>query len=777
MTATLLSPPAPDYLELHGVRTNNLQNVSLRIPKRQITVFTGVSGSGKSSLVFGTIAAEAQRQRHETFSLFVRNRLPPLDAPDADLLDRLSTAIVVDQKRFGGGARSTLGTITDTYALLRLLFARLGQPYVGGSAAFSFNDPAGMCLACGGLGEQVRVNAEALFDRSKSLNEGAILFPPFAVGTWYWNTFAQSGLFELDKPLAAYTAAEWQQLLHGKNKRVTYLTIGGPVTGDYEGVVDKFTRLFVQKDLDGAAEAKRAQVLRFVHAAPCPSCQGSRLNEAARSCRLHGLTIAECAALEVGALRRFLAGIADPVAAPVVAGLDLRLGHLERMGLDYLRLDRPTATLSGGEGQRVKMTRHLSSNLVDLLYIFDEPSAGLHPRDVLRLNELLRRLRDRGNTVLGVEHDRDVILQADHVVDVGPRAGRGGGHIVYEGPVAGLLRADTLTGHHLRRLPRLNTAPRQPTGQWPIRGAALHNLRQVSVDVPAGVLVVVTGVAGSGKSSLINGVFRAQQPGAVVIDRRPVGASSRSNPATYTGALDDIRRLFARAHQVSAALFSFNSRGACPFCQGAGFQYTGLAFLEPVRTTCSGCQGRRFTADVLRYTWQGKNISEVLALTVREVLEFFPQPALQARLRPLAEVGLDYLSLGQPLSTLSGGECQRLKIARELPRQGNLYLLDEPTTGLHLAYVGLLLALLNRLVDQGNSVVVIEHNPDVIAAADHIIDLGPEGGTRGGQVVFTGPPAQLLEAPHSLTGAYLRQALRKAAAPPVPASAKTPLLD
>jgi excinuclease UvrABC ATPase subunit len=743
---------------IKGARENNLKNVNVRIPKRKITVFTGVSGSGKSSLVFDTISAEAQRQLNETFSAFIRNRLPRFSQPDTDLIQNLSTAVVIDQKRLGGNSRSTVGTITDIYAMLRLLFSRIGKPFVGHSNVFSFNDLAGMCPECSGVGQVVKVDVEKLLDRSKSLNEGAILFPAFKVGGWYWNTFANSRLFDNDKRLADYTPEEWDVLLYGKKSKIVYHTTGGPIESDYEGLLVKLTRLYLKRDSSELSKSKRESIERFLSYSDCSLCGGSRLNQEALGCRINGYNIAQCAAMEITELIRVVGAIRDPIAGPMIDGILTRLNHLVSIGLDYLSLDRQTATLSGGESQRIKMIRHLCSSLTDMIYIFDEPSVGLHPRDVHRLNRMLCQLRDKGNTVLVVEHDREVMEIADYIIDVGPHAGTRGGEIVYEGDFMGLLRADTLTGRCLKQGLPLKTSPRTPMEWMTVTSTRLHNLKNVTVDIPVGVLTVVTGVAGSGKSTLINGAFLPSHPEAIVIDQSAVGTSIRSNPATYTGMMDVIRRMFAAANKVSASLFSFNSKGACSNCHGIGMIYTDLAFLEPIRTTCEVCSGKRFNDEVLQYKLNGKSISDVLAMTVREASEFFSKEDLLRQLQTLEDVGLGYVTLGQPLNTLSGGECQRIKLAGELNKKGKLYVMDEPTTGLHMYDISRLMDIMNRLVDGGNTVVVIEHNLDVIKSADWIIDMGPEGGHRGGQIVFKGTPVQLAAAEHSITGAYLRKA-------------------
>ncbi|WP_152394321.1 ATP-binding cassette domain-containing protein [Paenibacillus guangzhouensis] len=743
---------------IEGARENNLKNVNVRIPKQKITIFTGVSGSGKSSLVFDTISAEAQRQLNETFSAFIRNRLPRFSQPDTDRIENLSTAVVIDQKKLGGNSRSTVGTITDIYAMLRLLFSRIGKPFAGNSHVFSFNDPAGMCPECSGVGQVVQFDVDKLLDRSKSLNEGAILFPVFKVGSWYLNTYIHSGLFDNDKRLADFAPTEWDTLLHGKESKIVYRTKGGDIKSDYEGLLPKLTRLYLKRDSSEMSDAKRETLNHFLTYSECDLCGGSRLNQAALGCRINGYNIAQCAAMEIGELIPMIEAIQDPVAGPMIDGILTRLNHLVSTGLEYLSLDRQTATLSGGESQRIKMVRHLSSSLTDMIYIFDEPSVGLHPRDVHRLNGMLGQLRDKGNTVLVVEHDREVMEIADYIIDVGPHAGSSGGEIVYEGDFAGLLRADTLTGQYLKQSLPLKTSSRVPKGWMTVAGASLHNLKDVTVDIPVGVLTVVTGVAGSGKSTLINGAFLPSHPEAIVINQSAVGISIRSNPATYTGMMDEIRRLFATANKVSTSLFSFNSKGACSNCQGLGVIYTDLAFLEPIRTTCEICAGRRFSDEVLEYRLNGKSISDVLAMTVREASEFFSGKELLRQLQTLGDVGLGYVTLGQPLSTLSGGECQRIKLAGELHKEGSLYVMDEPTTGLHMSDISRLMDITNRLVDRGNTVVVIEHNLDVIKSADWIIDMGPEGGHQGGRIVFEGTPVQLVAAEHSITGVYLRKA-------------------
>ncbi|WP_394827837.1 ATP-binding cassette domain-containing protein [Pendulispora albinea] len=739
-------------IEVHGARENNLKNVSLNIPKRKITVFTGVSGSGKSSLVFDTIAAEAQRQLNETFTAFVQGFLPRYGQPDVDHIEHLNAPIIIDQKRVGGGSRSTVGTYTDIAALLRLLFSRVGQPYVGPAYAFSFNTPQGMCPECEGIGKTVQVDLSKLLDRSKSLNGGAILHPEFKVGKWMWKMYPLSGLFDNDKPIADYSKKELDALLHGaEDVKVSW----GEFGSKYEGLVERFTRMYIKKDAAAMSERNRAVFEQFTTSQTCPSCKGARLNPSVLACTIRGRNIAQFSELEATELLAFLQGFTDPVAARVAAKFTERLRHLVDIGLGYLSLGRETATLSGGESQRIKMVRHLGNSLTEMLYILDEPSVGLHARDVARLNQLLRELRDKGNTVLVVEHDPDVIAVADHVVDIGPKAGTHGGEVVFEGTVDGLKRAGTLTGTFLSHSLPVKTKVRAPAGKLRIRNAALHNLKDVTVDIPTGVLTVVTGVAGSGKSTLINDVFLEQHPDAVVIDQSRVTANIRSTPSTYTGIMDDVRQAFAKANGVSASLFSFNSAGSCPNCNGLGVVYTDLAFMEGIASPCEVCEGKRFKDEVLAYSLRGKTISDVLNLTVEDALAFFTEKKIKAVLAAMNDVGLGYMRLGQPLSTMSGGEGQRLKLATELHKQGSVYVMDEPTTGLHLSDIGRLMAIIDRLVDAKNTVILIEHHLDVIRQADWIIDLGPEGGSGGGEVLFEGPPAELKACKRSITASFV----------------------
>ena len=771
-----------DLIRVLGARENNLRDIDIDLPKRRLTVFTGVSGSGKSSLVFGTIAAESQRLINETYSAFVQGFMPSLARPDVDILEGLTTAIIVDQERMGGNPRSTVGTATDASAMLRILFSRLGQPHIGTSQAFSFNIASargagaitvdrgpgkpqkerasfsvvgGMCPRCEGMGSVNDFDLTALFDDSRSLREGALTIPGYSMDGWYGRIYLGCGFFDPDKPIREYTERERHDLLY---REATRIKVEG-INITYEGLVPKLTKSMLAKDVDSMQPHIRAFVERAVTFTTCPDCGGTRLSELARSSRIRGLNIAEACAMQISELAEWVRGLEEPSVAPLLAKLSHTLDSFVEIGLGYLSLDRPAGTLSGGEAQRTKMVRHLGSALTDVTYVFDEPTAGLHPHDVQRMNDLLLRLRDHGNTVLVVEHEPETIAVADHVVDLGPGAGTAGGTVCYAGDVAGLRASGTVTGRHLDDRAALKTVLRRPTGVLPVRGATAHNLRGVDVDIPLGVLVVVTGVAGSGKSSLVHGSLPAGS-GAVSVDQTPIRGSRRSNPATYTGLLDPIRKAFAKATGARAALFSANSEGACPACNGAGVIYTDLAMMAGVAVPCEECEGRRFQPAVLEYRLGGRNIAEVLAMPVSEAAGFFAEgeartPAARTILDRLADVGLGYLSLGQPLTTLSGGERQRLKLATEMAAKGGLYVLDEPTTGLHLADVEQLLGLLDRLVDQGKSVIVVEHHLAVMAHADWIIDLGPGAGHDGGRIVFEGVPADLVAARSTLTGQHL----------------------
>ena len=744
-----------EYIEIRGARENNLKNVSLKIPKRKITLFTGVSGSGKSSLVFDTIAMEAQRLLAENFSTFLRGFMPKYPQPAADSLANLNMAVVIDQKRLGGGSHSTVGTVTDISSILRLLYSRAGKPSIGSANLFSFNDPKGMCPECNGLGRKVGANLDLFLDESKSLTEGAILYPGYAQGEWEWNILNESKFFDMDKKIAKYTNAERELLLFGKAQKVALKFGGKAVNLTYEGVIEKFTNKYIKKDLKSYSARTQKSVEPYLTMGPCHMCKGARLSPEALSVKVGGHTIAALQEMEVDELVEVIRSISAPEAKPILEALESRLIHLCDIGLEYLSLNRETDTLSGGESARVKMVKHLTSSLVDVMYIFDEPSVGLHPRDVHRLNELLQKLRDKGNTVLVVEHDPEVIKIADYVVDLGPLAGRAGGEVVFHGTFDALLKASTLTGRHLKQALPIKPEFRTARGTIPVRKAKVNNLKSVSVDFPKGVFTVVTGVAGSGKSSLVHQCFVPEHPEAIVIDQSAVGANSRSNPATYTGIMDIIRKAFASANRVAPALFSFNSKGACENCQGLGVVYTDLAYLDEVKLPCEVCGGKRFKDEVLSYKLAGKSISDVLEMSVAQGLEFFTLKEVLGVLEAMRDVGLDYLSLGQPLSTLSGGECQRIKLAGELHKKGSLYVMDEPTTGLHMSDIVHLLQIINRIVDEGNTMIVIEHNLDVIRNADWIVDMGPEGGHRGGTVLFEGTPRDLLTAKGSLTARYL----------------------
>lgn len=745
-----------NHIRVIGARENNLKDVTVSIPKKKITVFTGVSGSGKSSLVFDTIAAESQRQLNETFTSFIRHRLPHYGQPDVDALENLPVAILIDQKRIGGSARSTVGTATDIYSLLRLLYSRVGRPFVGYSDVFSFNNPQGMCPECEGLGVVKTINIDALIDRNKSLNEGAIRFPTFRPGDFRWKRYVCTGLFDNDKKLKDYTEDEWDTLLYKKGFKPPNPLEGWPLSSDYEGVIPRIERSFLNRESKEAARHKEA-IGQMVSKGVCPVCNGARLNRKVLGCRINGMNIADCAALQVNELMEVIREIDVPQVSTVTAALMERLENLVSIGLGYLTLNRQTSTLSGGESQRVKMVRHLGSSLTDITYIFDEPSIGLHPDDVHRLNGLIRRLCDKGNTVLVVEHDPDVIAIADHVIDIGPGAGTAGGKVVYEGSLAGLKASGTLTGKHLSHRPSLKANPRTPNGSLEIRHARMHNLKNVTVTIPMGVMTVVTGVAGSGKSTLIHNELPQRYPEAVLIDQSELRGSKRSNPATYTGLFDLVRSLFAKDNKVNPSLFSFNSAGACPECKGLGITYTDLAFMDPIVSKCEACQGRRFTDEVLACTLRGKNISEVLEMRITDARSFFREKDIVSILDRLLDVGLDYITLGQPLNTLSGGERQRIRLATELNNSGQIYVFDEPTTGLHMSDVNRLIVLMNRMVDQGGTVIVIEHNLDVISQGDWIIDMGPGAGNQGGHAIFTGPPKELIKAKSSRTGYYLKK--------------------
>ncbi|MBD0292052.1 MAG: excinuclease ABC subunit UvrA [Jiangellaceae bacterium] len=778
--------PAWGAIKVRGGRENNLRDIDVDIPKRKLTVFTGVSGSGKSSLVFETIAAESRRLINETYTAFVQGFMPTLARPDVESLEGLTAAIIVDQEPMGANARSTVGTATDAYDMLRVIFSRLGKPYIGPSSAFSFNLPAGsvrgevtlergrsepeyqehpitggMCPDCEGLGRVSTVDIDALVDRDKSLNEGAITFPNFQVGGWYHRIFVDSGFFDPDKKLRDYTEAEWQRFLYGPEAKVKTEMIN--LT--YYGLVDRIRRQYLIKDPDSLQPQLRAAVGRVSTTTPCPACEGTRLNTVARSSRIDGENIADCAAMQISDLAAWIRGIDAHGAGPMIEHLGALLDTFVEIGLGYLSLDRESSTLSGGESQRTRMVRHLGSSLTEITYVFDEPTVGLHAHDVQQMNGLLRRLRDKGNTVLVVEHEPELIRIADHVIDMGPGAGTHGGEIVFEGSFEGLTTSGTLTGRHLEVQQHLKETVRTPRGRIAIRGARLHNLQDVSVDVPLGILVAVTGVAGSGKSSLIHGCMPWTDRSVIAIDQTAIRGSRRSNPATYTGIMEPIRKAFAAANKVKPALFSANSKGACPACNGLGVVYTDLAFMAGVASVCEVCEGRRFSDEVLEYRLRGRNISDVLAMSVEEAQTFFTERPVRVMLDRLVDVGLGYITLGQMLNTLSGGERQRLKLAIEMSGEADVYVLDEPTSGLHMNDVDNLIGLLDRIIDNGRTVIVIEQNLDVVARADWVIDLGPGAGHDGGRVIFEGPPAELARAAHSLTGQHLRRRLEAAVLP------------
>ena len=770
-----------DLIRVQGARVNNLKDISVEIPKRRLTVFTGVSGSGKSSLVFSTIAAESQRMINETYSAFLQGFMPTLARPEVDVMDGLTTAIIVDQQRMGSDPRSTVGTATDANAMLRILFSRLGKPHIGSPQAFSFNVASisgagavtierggretkerrtfsitgGMCPRCEGRGSVSDIDLTALYDADKSLNEGAITIPGYSMEGWYGRIFRGCGYFDPDKPISKFTKKQLNDLLY---REPTKIKIDG-INLTYQGLIPQMQKSFLSKDIDALQPHIRTFVERAVAFATCPECDGTRLSEAARSSKINKISIADACAMQISDLAEWVRGLDEPSVAGLLSNLQQTLDSFVEIGLGYLSLDRPSGTLSGGEAQRTKMIRHLGSSLTDVTYVFDEPTIGLHPHDIERMNGLLLRLRDKGNTVLVVEHKPETIAIGDHVVDLGPRAGTEGGQVMFEGTVEGLRASDTLTGHHLDDRAQLKPSVREPSGALEVRGADTHNLQKVDVDIPLGVLVVLTGVAGSGKSSLIQGSVTGLDE-VISVDQAPIKGSRRSNPATYTGLLDPIRKAFAKENGVKPALFSANSEGACPTCNGAGVIYSDLAMMAGVASTCEECDGKRFQAAVLEYTFGGRDISEVLGMSVAEAEAFFGDgdaklPAAHKILDRLADVGLGYIKLGQPLTTLSGGERQRIKLATQMAGKGGIYVLDEPTTGLHLADVENLLGLLDRLVESGKSVIVIEHHQAVMAHADWIIDLGPGAGHDGGRVVFEGTPADLVAARSTLTGEHL----------------------
>lgn len=737
---------------VQGLTQNNLKHVTFQIPKEKITVFTGVSGSGKSSIVFDTIAAESQRQMNAAYPAFVRSRLPKYPKPAVERIDNLTASVVVDQSPLGGNARSTVGTISGLYASLRLLFSRAGQPYVGPASSFSFNDPNGMCKTCSGLGKITKVKVEAILDVDKSWNQGCVKDSLYRPGSWYWKQYAQSGLFDLDKPVKAYSSEEYNLLLYGSRDGC-----GEPENPKVTGLFHKYTKTLLNRDISSKSRHTQIKSQNLIDEMECTDCHGKRLNEAALSCKIQGYSIADLCEMELTRLREVLEMIRDSKVGVLVETIIEGVDRMIEIGLPYLHLNRETPSLSGGEAQRLKLVRYMGSSLTGMTYIFDEPSTGMHPRDVYRMNNLLRKLRDKGNTVLVVEHDRDVISIADYVIDVGPGAGQNGGQIVFAGNYEELLQSDTLTGKAMLRTLPLKQKPRKPAGSLPIRDACLHNLKHIDVDIPLGIMTVVTGVAGSGKSTLISKVFASQyEKDIVMVDQGPITATNRSTPASYLGFFDEIRKLLARENGKQESLFSFNSAGACPVCGGKGVILTELAFMDPIVTECEACQGVRYNEEALACTYKGRNIVELLGLTASEAMEVFDEPKIKRRLNVMRQVGLSYLTLGQPLSTLSGGERQRIKLAKNLGKKGSIIVMDEPTTGLHMSDIENLLKLFDTIVSRGNTLVVIEHNLDVMRQADWLIDIGPDGGNKGGQVVFTGTPMEMVSSAKTLTADSLR---------------------
>lgn len=737
---------------VQGLTQNNLKHVSFRIPKEKITVFTGVSGSGKSSIVFDTIAAESQRQMNATYPAFVRSRLPKYPKPAVERIDHLTASVVVDQSPLGGNARSTVGTISGLYSSLRLLFSRIGSPYVGTASYFSFNDPNGMCRTCSGIGKITQVDIEAILDRDKSWNEGCVKDSLYSPGTWYWKQYAKSGLFDLDKPLKEYSDEEYNLLLYGSRNGMDK-----PENPKVTGIYHKYTKTLLNRDISNKSRHTQEKSQNLIAETVCTECHGQRLNQAALSCKINGCSIADLCGMELTQLREVLLQITDKTVDVLVQTLIEGLDRMIEIGLPYLHLNRDTPSLSGGEAQRLKLVRYMGSSLTGLTYIFDEPSAGMHPRDVYRMNSLLKQLRDKGNTVLVVEHDKDVISIADYVIDVGPQAGQNGGEIVFAGTYPELLRSGSLTGNAMMETLPVKMEPRKRTGSLPVRGACLHNLKNVDADIPLGIMTVVTGVAGSGKSTLISQVFARQyESDIVMVDQGPITATNRSTPASYLGFFDEIRMLLARESGRPDGLFSFNSTGACPVCGGKGVIVTELAYMDPIVTECEACSGMRYNEEALACMYKGKNIVELLGMTASQAMDLFEDAKIRKHLKVMQQVGLSYLTLGQPLSTLSGGERQRIKLAKNLGKKGSIIVMDEPTTGLHASDIQNLLKLFDLIVSRGNSLVVIEHNLDVIKQADWIIDIGPDGGKNGGEVVFEGTPMDMIRSAETLTAKCLR---------------------
>ena len=741
-------------IKIRGLRQNNLKNISLDIPKNQIVVFTGVSGSGKSSIVFDTIAAESQRQMNETYTAWIRGRLPKYEKPNAEQIDCLNPSVVIDQSRLGGNARSTVGTISDMYSALRLLFSRIGEPAIGPASYFSFNNPNGMCKTCAGIGKVMDLDIQKLIDEEKSYDEGCFLLPAFGTDKYYWKLYRRPEYFRTDVPWKELSEKEQNLLLYG-----SYTQGGERVDKKLEGIYNQFKRLVLMKGPEEQTDNTLKKIAQYMYECECPDCKGKRLNETALSCKINGRNIAQMCEMEFSDLREELAKITDPRAESVCAGLIASLDRMIDIGLPYLSMNRESSTLSGGEAQRLKLVRYMGSSLCGMIYIFDEPSTGMHPRDVHRMTRLLKSLRDKGNTVLVVEHDKDIIRIADQVIDIGPLAGKNGGQVLFQGSYEDLPKSDTLTGCALRTQIKPKESVRAPKGFLPVRGASLHNLKNVDIDIPLGILTVVTGVAGSGKSSLIRDVFAKQYAEQVVlIDQSAITATGRSTVCTFLGFFDEIRKEFAKANHTSDSLFTFNGKGACPACKGRGAITTELVFMDPVTTVCECCNGTRYSEEALAYRYKGKSIVEVLNLSVEEACEFFQgNKKIMEKLNALMEVGLPYLSLGQPLSTFSGGERQRVKLAQNIKKKGNIYILDEPTTGLHASDITKVIGILENIVDRGNTVIVIEHNTDVMLLADYIIDVGPDGGTKGGQIVFTGTPREMLELGDTITAKYLRR--------------------
>lgn len=749
--------PHQDRIIIQGLNQNNLKNISLEIPKEKIVVFTGVSGSGKSSIVFDTIAAESQRQMNETYTAFIRGRLPKFAKPKVDRIENLTASVIIDQTRLGGNARSTVGTISDMYSALRLLYSRIGEPFVGTASYFSFNDPNGMCPECSGIGKVMNLDILPMIALEKSWNDGMVDLPAFHVGNWYWKQYTGSGLFDLDKKWRDYTERERNILLYGAEEPG-----GKRLAKKVEGIHNMMSRLLLKRDSSEMGEASMKRLTNLIHQTECPLCHGKRLNAATLSCKVAGYDINEMCEMEFTKLQSVLQTICDPRGSSIVDSLITSLTRMIDIGLPYLSFNRESSTLSGGEAQRLKLVRYMGSALTGMTYIFDEPSTGMHPRDVHRMTKLLRNLRDKGNTVLVVEHDKDVISIADEVVDVGPLAGKRGGTILYQGSFPKLLTSGTLTGDAMNRLTSVKAEPRKPKEFLPIQNAKIHNLKNISIDIPLNVMTAVTGVAGSGKSSLIRDVFAEKYADRVVlVDQSPVTATGRSNPATFLGFFGDIRKRIAEENSVNMALFSFNSKGGCPVCSGRGVMITELVFMDPVTTVCEACEGKRYSDEALSYSYRGKNIVDILEMSAEEAAEFFEDcPKIRKWLDAMIMVGLPYLSLGQPLSTLSGGERQRIKLAKFLHNKGNIYVLDEPTTGLHASDVQAIMKLLDGFVKRGNTVIVIEHNMDVVKQTDYVIDIGPDGGTAGGEVVFTGTPLEMVNNSQTITAKYLRKSLQ-----------------